>query len=64
MIEPVPLTTAQKTVVGLKSQQFKKRMKWGNSDIPRFQYKVTMLFDLKCFPEFVLKSNEHMQTHC
>ena len=39
MIDPVPLTTAQK-----KKQQLKKTMKRGNSDVPRCKYKVADLF--------------------
>ena len=65
MIEPVPLTTAQKTVMGLKNNRLKKkkRMKRGNLDVPRFQYKVTVLFHLKLknFPDFVSKSSEQLQ---
>ena len=46
MIEPVTLTTTQKTVVGLKKQVKKDRMKWGNSDVPKLQYKVSVLFTI------------------
>ena len=44
MIESVPLTTAQKTVMGQQSNSLKNRMKRGNSDVTLFQYKVTVLF--------------------
>ena len=44
MIEPVTLTTTQKTVVELKKQVKKDRMKWGNSDVRKFQYKVSVFF--------------------
>ena len=38
-------------------------MKWRNSDIPKFQYKVTLIFHLKekCFADFVSESSEHLQ---
>ena len=49
MIEPVPLTTAQKKVLGLKKtigskkQQQKKNkngMKWGNTDVSTITHKI------------------------
>ena len=48
MTEPVLLTTVQKTVVGLRNQVKKNnKMQLENSDVPRFQYKVTVLFHVK-----------------
>ena len=56
MIESALSTTAQNTVMGLIKQQVKKnRMKWENSDVPRFQYKVTVFFHLKMFTWLCLK---------
>ena len=49
MTEPIPLATAQSLVVGQQDNRLKNIMKRGNSDadVPRFQYKVTVLFHLK-----------------
>ena len=48
MIDPAPLAIAQKSVVRQQSKRLKKnKMKRGNSDVPRFQCKVTVLFHLK-----------------
>ena len=56
MIESAPSTTAQNTVMGLIKQQVKKnRMEWGNSDVPRFQYKVTVFLHLKMFTWLCVK---------
>ena len=44
MNESVPLTTAQKTDMGQQSNSLKNKMKRWNSDVPLFQYKVTVLF--------------------
>ena len=56
MIVPVPLTRAQKFVIGQQSNRTtttttKNRPKRGNSDVPKFQYKVNVLFllNLKMF---------------
>ena len=46
MIESVPLTTTQKTVMVQQGNSLKNRMKRGNSDVPLFQYKVTVLQSL------------------
>ena len=42
--ESVPLTTAQETAMGQQNNSLKNRMKKGKSDVPLFQYKVTVLF--------------------
>ena len=44
MVESVPLTTAQKTVMGQQSNSLKNRMKKVKSDVPLFQYKVIPFF--------------------
>ena len=57
MIVPVPLTRAQKVIIGQQSNRTtttiatKNRTKRGNSDVPKFQYKVNVLFllNLKMF---------------
>ena len=47
MDEAILLKIAQNKVVGQQSNSLKSRMKRGNNDVPRFQYKVTVLFLLK-----------------
>ena len=59
MIVPVPLARAQKFIIGQQSNRTttttttttKNRTKRGNSDVPKFQYKVNVLFllNLKMF---------------
>ena len=57
MIEPVPSTAAQKFVIGQESNRLKEsRTKRGNSNVPRFQYQVTVLFHLT-----LCQSSEHFQ---
>ena len=47
MIDPAPSRTVEKLVLGKRSSRLKNRTKRGNSDIPRFQYKITVLFNLE-----------------
>ena len=49
MIEFVPSTICQKLVVGQQSNSFKKKNKTKrrNSDVPRFECRVTFLFNTK-----------------
>ena len=47
MIEPVLLATAQKCGGAKKLRVKQSRMKWVNSDVTRFHYKVTIPFHLK-----------------
>ena len=62
MIEPVFLTTAKVT----RLQGYKNRMEKGNSDVPKFQYKVTVLFylKLKMFPWLCVKVVNTCKIHC
>ena len=48
MAEPVPSPTSQEFVIGQESNRLKEsRTKKGNSGVPKFQYKVSVLFHLK-----------------
>ena len=66
MIEPDPLTTPPPKSRGLQSNSLIKTIKRGNSDVPRFQYKVIVVFHikLKIFPRLSVKVVNTCKIHC
>lgn len=61
--QPVTSTTAQKLVLGQQNNRLKER---GNSEVPRFQYKVIVLFHIKMkkFLRNCVRVVAILKTHC